>query len=46
MATLQLELPMSFDFRNPDHWLQWERLFEEYRSVTILDKESETWQVN
>jgi len=46
MATLQLEPPVSFDFKSPDRWPQWKRRFEEYRSAAALNKESETRQVS
>ena len=37
---------LAFDFKNPVQWPQWKRRFEEYRTATALDAESETRQVS
>ena len=46
MALLRLEPPPAFDFKNPDQWPHWNLRFEEFRSATALDAESETRQVS
>ena len=46
MATIHFEPPEAFDFTSHDHWPQWKRRFEQYRSASALDKEEETRQVS
>ena len=31
MSKIQLQPPATFDFKNADDWLRWERRFEQYR---------------
>lgn len=46
MATLQLQPPEPFDFKDPDGWLKWKRRFEQYRDASGLGEGSEARQVS
>ena len=38
--------PEKFTFEKPEQWLQWALRFNRFRTVTKLDKEDETLQVD
>lgn len=46
MAQIQLQVPTTFNFSNPDDWRRWKRRFEQYRCASGLDKEAPTRQVS
>ena len=46
MATIRLETPEAFDFKNPDDWARWKARFEQFRLASGLSTESETRQVS
>ena len=46
MASLSLQPPDPFNFWNPDEWPKWKRRFEQFRSASGLDSESEQRQVS
>ena len=46
MASIRLEAPEPFDFRNPDDWARLKSRFEQFRSASGLDAESEPRQVS
>lgn len=46
MASLRLQPPDPFNFRNPDEWPKWKRRFEQFRSASGLESESEPRQVS
>ena len=46
MSTLQLQLPESFNFKNPDGWLKWKHRFTQYRDVSGLSAEVQVRQVS
>ena len=45
MASVRLQPPSSFDFKNPDKWPRWKCRFEQYRQASGLNAESEEKQV-
>ena len=46
MATVRLQTPEQFDFKNPDSWTRWKRRFEQFRVASGLNKEDEGRQVS
>ena len=46
MATIRLETPEAFDFKNPDDWARWKARFKQFRLASGLSTESETRQVS
>ena len=46
MASVRLQPPLSFDFRNPDEWPRWKRQFEQFRLASGLSAESDDRQVS
>ena len=46
MASVRLQPPSSFDFRNPDEWPRWKRRFEQFRLASGLSAESDDRQVS
>lgn len=46
MASHRLPPPGAFDFSKPDEWPKWRKRFEQYRSASGLDAESESRQVD
>ena len=46
MATIRLQPPEQFDFKNPDSWKRWKRRFEQYRVASGLATENEPRQVS
>ena len=46
MAQLQLQPPASFNFRTPDDWPRWLRLFEQFRTASGLSESSTARQVS
>ena len=46
MASLRLQPPSPFDFKQPDSWPQWRRRFEQFRLASGLADESEEKQVS
>ena len=46
MASVPLQPPHPFNFRNPDDWLKWKRRFEQYRLASGLSGESDARQVS
>ena len=46
MATVRLQTPEQFDFKNPDSWKRWKCRFEQFRVASGLDKENESRQVS
>ena len=46
MATICLETPEAFDFKNPDDWARWKARYEQFRLASGLSTESETRQVS
>ena len=45
MASLQLQPPSPFNFKEPDTWPKWKRHFEQFRLVSRLDEASGEKQV-
>ena len=46
MATVRLQPPEQFDFKNPDGWNRWKRRFEQFRVASGLSQEDEKRQVS
>ena len=46
MASIRLEPPEAFDFKQPDEWPNWRRRFEQYRVASGLSEEGELRQVS
>ena len=46
MASVPLQPPHQFNFRNPDDWPKWKRRFEQYRLASGLSGESDARQVS
>ena len=46
MASLGLQPPDPFNFRNPDEWPKWKRRFEQFRSASGLESKGEQRQVS
>ena len=46
MASVRLQPPSAFDFRNPDEWPRWKRRFEQFRLASGLSAESGDRQVS
>ena len=46
MASVRLQPPSSFDFKNPDEWPRWKRRFEQFRLASGLSEESGDRQVS
>ena len=46
MASVRLQPPESFDFKRPDEWPRWKKRFQQFRSASTLNRESEDRQVN
>ena len=46
MASIRLEPPERFDFKNPDDWPRWKRRFEQFRNASGLAGEDELRQVS
>ena len=46
MATIQLQPPERFNFRQPDEWPRWRKRFEQFRLASGLGAEGEQRQVN
>ena len=45
MASIRLQPPEPFDFKQPDEWTCWKRRFEQYRVASGLAEEGEARQV-
>ena len=46
MASVRLQPPSSFEFKDPDTWPQWKRRFEQFRLAAGLDQEDDAKQVS
>ena len=46
MASVRLQPPNSFDFKNPDEWPRWKRRFQQFRLASGLSTESNERQVS
>ena len=46
MASIQLQPPKKFDFKNPDEWLKWKKRFQQFRVASGLSSEPESRQVS
>ena len=46
MAAFQIFPPESFNFAQPDEWLQWIRCFERFQEALGLKSKEQTSQVN
>lgn len=46
MASVRLQPPTSFDFKNPDSWPKWKKRFEQFRQASGLAGEAEERQVS
>ena len=46
MASIRLEPPEPFNFKQPDEWPNWKWRFEQYRVASGLAEESELRQVS
>ena len=46
MASVQLQPPSSFDFKDPDSWPRWKRRFEQFRMASGLSGEDDLKQVS
>ena len=46
MASVRLQPPSSFDFKQPDEWPKWKRRFEQFRLASGLKAEDENHQVS
>ena len=46
MASIRLEPPEPFNFRQPDDWLKWKCRFDQYRVASGLAEEAELRQVS
>ena len=46
MASLRLQPPPQFDFKNPDEWPRWIRRFEQFRLASGLSAESDDRQIS
>ena len=46
MASVRLQSPSPFDFKQPDEWPKWKRHFEQFRLASGLNVESEDRQVS
>ena len=45
-VNIALKPPGQFDFSKPDEWPKWKKRFQQYRSASGLDAESEPRQVD
>jgi len=46
MASVRLQPPSSFDFKNPDEWPKWKRRFQQFRLASGLSEDGEEKQVS
>ena len=46
MASIRLDPPEQFSFKNPDDWPRWKRRFEQFRCASGLAGEDELRQVS
>ena len=46
MASVRLQLPSSFDFKNPEEWPRWNSRFEQFCLASGLSEESGDRQVS
>lgn len=46
MASVRLQPPSSFDFKDPDSWPRWKRRFEQFRLASGLSTEGDPKQVS
>ena len=46
MASVRLQPPSSFNFKEPDAWKKWKRRFEQYRQASGLAEEGDEKQVS
>ena len=46
MAQIQLKHPEPFNFKQPDDWYRWKRRFDQFRSASGLEGESEAKQIS
>ena len=46
MASVRLQPPFSFDFKDPDSWPRWKRRFEQFRLASGLSTEGDPKQVS
>ena len=46
MTAINLKPPEAFDFSRPDDWPKWRKRFQQFRSASGLQAESETRQVD
>ena len=46
MATIQLQPPTSFDFKDPNSWPRWKRRFEQFRQASGLTAEDDAKQIS
>ena len=45
-AALQLKVPEPFDFKKPEEWPRWKKMFEQYRIASGLGEESDQRQIS
>ena len=45
MASIRLDSPEQFDFKQPDNWSAWKKSFDQYRIASGLSEEGEPKQV-
>ena len=46
MASVHLQPPAAFDFKQPDEWSRWKRWFDQFRLASGLSTEDDKWQVS
>ena len=46
MASVRLQPPSSFDFKNPDEWPKWKRRFQQFHLASGLSEDGEEKQVS
>ena len=46
MASVRLQPPANFDFKQPDDWLRWKRRFDQFRLASGLSSEDDERQVS
>ena len=46
MATIHLQPPTSFDFKDPNSWPRWKRRFEQFRQASCLAAEDDAKQIS
>lgn len=46
MASIHLQPPTLFEFKDPEAWPRWKRRFEQFRQAACLDKDDGAKQVS